>query len=174
MPNSLSLSLTESALFLRAVHIAHHTRAPSDNAPPSILRALLILSLAKPTRISSIKVELVGQSITIWTEGKDIFSTLFRYIGLQFGRPKHALPRRVAGEEQDLFCHPYLFPGAPYYHWPACPLPRSWPLLLRRPRRALQSPPSRLTITSMRTTIRPRRYTSRPRNRSPSHWRRRA
>ena len=71
MPNSLSLTLTESALFLRAVHV--HRHPPShENAPPAILRGLLVLSLAKPTRISSIQVELVAQSVTTWTEGMDI------------------------------------------------------------------------------------------------------
>jgi arrestin-related trafficking adapter 3/6 len=79
MPNSLSLALTESALFLRAVHV-HRTPSSHDNAPPAILRGLLVLSLAKPTRISSIQVELVAQSVTIWTEGMVILSTFLRYI----------------------------------------------------------------------------------------------
>jgi hypothetical protein len=73
MPSlSLSLALAESALFLRAVHL--HSRPSShENAPPAILRGLLVLSLPKPTRISSIQVELVAQSITIWSEGIIIF-----------------------------------------------------------------------------------------------------
>jgi hypothetical protein len=68
MPNSLSLTLAESALFLRAAHV-HPAPSSHENAPPAILRGLLVLSLAKPTRISSIQVELVAQSVTIWTEG---------------------------------------------------------------------------------------------------------
>jgi hypothetical protein len=73
MPNSLSLALAESALFLRAVHV-HRTPSSHENAPPAILRGLLVLSLAKPTRISSIQVELVAQSVTVWTGGMAIWS----------------------------------------------------------------------------------------------------
>jgi hypothetical protein len=74
---SLSLALTESVLFLRAVHISHPRHTSHENAPPSILRGLLILVLTKPTRISSIQVELVAQSVTIWTEGMPILSAFF-------------------------------------------------------------------------------------------------
>ncbi|KAI0000962.1 hypothetical protein BJV77DRAFT_971841 [Russula vinacea] len=70
MPNSLSLALTESVLFLRGVHISHQRPTSHENASPSILRGLLILVLSKPTRISSIQVELVAQSVTIWTESQ--------------------------------------------------------------------------------------------------------
>jgi hypothetical protein len=73
MPNSLSLALVESALFLRAIHL-HRTPSSHDNAPPAILRGLLVLSLAKPTRISSIQAELVAESVTVWTEGGYIVS----------------------------------------------------------------------------------------------------
>ena len=77
MPNSLSLALAESALFLRAVHV-HRTPSSHDNAPPAILRGLLVLSLAKPTRVSSIVVELIAESVAIWTEGMAILSAFLR------------------------------------------------------------------------------------------------
>jgi hypothetical protein len=67
--NSLSISLTESVVFLRSVDVSSHRPTTRENTPPSILRGLLILSLVKPTRISSIKVDLIGQSVTTWTEG---------------------------------------------------------------------------------------------------------
>ena len=78
MPNSLSLALTESVLFLRAVHISHQRPTSHENASPSILRGLLVLVLSKPTRISSIQVELVAQSVTIWTESMPIVSARLR------------------------------------------------------------------------------------------------
>ena len=34
-----------------------------------MLRGLLTLDLVKPIRISSIQIELVGQSVAIWSEG---------------------------------------------------------------------------------------------------------
>jgi hypothetical protein len=67
--NTLSISLTESVLFLRSVDVSAHRSTTPENPPPSILRGLLILNLVKPTRISSIQVDLIGQSVTIWTEG---------------------------------------------------------------------------------------------------------
>lgn len=75
MPNSLSLALAESALFLRAVHV-HGTPSSHENAPPANLRGLLVLSLTKPTRISSIQVELVAQSVTTWTEGMTVMTVM--------------------------------------------------------------------------------------------------
>jgi hypothetical protein len=132
MPNSLSLALAESALFLRAVHV-HQTQSSHENAPPAILRGLLVLSLAKHTRISSIQAELVAQSVTVWTEVMAIWSTFSAIFVNNLCRTTLALPRRVAGEEQHLFCYAHLLSGPPFYHWPAFPLPRSRPLLLRRP-----------------------------------------
>lgn len=38
------------------------------DAPPGMLRGLLTLTLAKPTRISSIEIELVGKTSTAWPE----------------------------------------------------------------------------------------------------------
>lgn len=67
--NSLSISLTESVVFLRSVDISAHRPTTRQNASPSILRGLLILTLVRPTRICNIQVELIGQSITTWTEG---------------------------------------------------------------------------------------------------------
>ncbi|KAH9050987.1 hypothetical protein EDB83DRAFT_2399578 [Lactarius deliciosus] len=59
--SSLSISLIDPVVFLRGV--------ARENAPPSILRGLLTLCLTKPTRISSIQVDLVGQSLVTWSEG---------------------------------------------------------------------------------------------------------
>ncbi|KAI0002225.1 hypothetical protein BJV74DRAFT_986079 [Russula compacta] len=67
--NTLSISLAESLLFLRSADISTHRSTTVANTPPSILRGLLILTLVKPTRISSIQVELVGESVTTWIEG---------------------------------------------------------------------------------------------------------
>ena len=64
--NSLSISLIDSVVFLRGVDFS---TGRHENAPPSILRGLLTLRLTKPARISSIQVELIGQSLTTWSEG---------------------------------------------------------------------------------------------------------
>jgi hypothetical protein len=64
--HSLAISLIDPIVFLRG---ADFSRGRHENAPPSILRGLLTLSLTKPTRISSIEVELIGQSLTTWSEG---------------------------------------------------------------------------------------------------------
>ena len=123
MPNSLSLSLTESVLFLRAVHIAHQHPSTHDNAPPSILRALLILSLAKPTRISSIEVELVAQSVTIWTEGTAILSAFSRYIGLRFLQAKARVTPQSCRRRTRYFLPPVPFSGRPILPLAGVPSP---------------------------------------------------
>jgi hypothetical protein len=104
--NSLSISLTESVVFLRSVDVSSHRPTTRENTPPSILRGLLILSLVKPTRISSIKVDLIGQSVTTWTEGTLshlIVGFIHIYIDIDLPylpcRAEHALSLRVAGED---------------------------------------------------------------------------
>ena len=67
--NSLSVSLAESVVFLRSVDVSTRRPVTAANGPPSMLRGLLILNLVRPTRISSIRVDLVGESVTMWTEG---------------------------------------------------------------------------------------------------------
>ncbi|KAH9067648.1 hypothetical protein EDB87DRAFT_1584445 [Lactarius vividus] len=67
--NSLSISLIDPIVFLRGVDYSSRRSIAHENAPPSILRGLLTLCLTKPTRISSIQVDLVGQSVVTWTEG---------------------------------------------------------------------------------------------------------
>jgi hypothetical protein len=64
--NSLAISLIDPVVFLRGVDFS---RGRHENSSPSILRGLLTLCLTKPTRISSIEVELIGQSLTTWSEG---------------------------------------------------------------------------------------------------------
>ena len=59
----LSIRLAESVVFLRgSIEPAHSRRrhAPTD-APPAMLRGLLTVHLSKPTRISSIEIELEGK-----------------------------------------------------------------------------------------------------------------
>jgi arrestin-related trafficking adapter 3/6 len=78
--NSLSVSLTESVVFLRSVDFSAVRSTTRENTPPSILRGLLILTLVKPTRISSIQVDLIGQSVTTWSDGTlSHLSPLYRY-----------------------------------------------------------------------------------------------
>ncbi|KAI9441621.1 hypothetical protein H4582DRAFT_1933824 [Lactarius indigo] len=67
--NSLSISLIDPVVFLRGVDYSSRRSTIRENAPPSVLRGLLTLCLTKPTRISSIQVDLVGQSVVTWSEG---------------------------------------------------------------------------------------------------------
>ncbi|KAH9006181.1 hypothetical protein EDB86DRAFT_3142790 [Lactarius hatsudake] len=67
--NSLSISLIDPIVFLRGVNSSTRRSIARENAPPSILRGLLTLRLTKPTRISSIQVDLVGQSVVTWSQG---------------------------------------------------------------------------------------------------------
>ncbi|KAF9469986.1 hypothetical protein BDZ94DRAFT_1181644 [Collybia nuda] len=64
--NPLSIRLTESAVFLRSDRAA---RQRGGGSRPSMLRGLLILDLAKPTKITSIELELQAKSVTAWPEG---------------------------------------------------------------------------------------------------------
>jgi arrestin-related trafficking adapter 3/6 len=72
--NTLSIRLTESAVFLATDN--HHSRTGGRNAEQrsTLLRGLLILHLVKPTRITSIEVELSATASTSWPEGDTIQS----------------------------------------------------------------------------------------------------
>ncbi|KAH9944579.1 hypothetical protein B0H21DRAFT_823309 [Amylocystis lapponica] len=67
--NSLEIRLTESVVFLRLGDATGRNRSTQPDAPPGMLRGLLTLTLVKPTRISSIEIELVGKSRSAWPEG---------------------------------------------------------------------------------------------------------
>ena len=64
--NRLNIRLNESAVFLRASEGSRRRQAHSQ---PSMLRGLLILDLVKPTKISSIELELSAKASTAWPEG---------------------------------------------------------------------------------------------------------
>lgn len=67
--NGLSISLTESAVFLPT---DGPSGRPHRNAElrSSLVRGLLVLELAKPTKITSIELELVAKASTAWPEGE--------------------------------------------------------------------------------------------------------
>ncbi|KAF8841054.1 hypothetical protein BDN67DRAFT_577840 [Paxillus ammoniavirescens] len=66
--SALSIRLTEPLIFLRSSDPSGRL-PPDPNDPPALVRGLLILNIAKPTRISSIEVELTGVATTSWLEG---------------------------------------------------------------------------------------------------------
>jgi arrestin-related trafficking adapter 3/6 len=116
--NTLSIALTESVVFLRVVDFSTRRRITQENASPSMLRGLLTLNLVKPIRISSIQVELIGQSVTIWTEG---ILTLFNYmsfIGNRFTILIGSSTRYAAEmpEKKNLFSATQTFFQAPRSH----------------------------------------------------------
>ncbi|XP_006461271.1 hypothetical protein AGABI2DRAFT_185545 [Agaricus bisporus var. bisporus H97] len=65
--NSLTIRLTEAAVFLRSDGTIHDHAHPGNRS--SVLRGLLILNIAKPTRISGIDIELIGKSEISIPEG---------------------------------------------------------------------------------------------------------
>ncbi|KAA1470394.1 hypothetical protein DENSPDRAFT_923149 [Dentipellis sp. KUC8613] len=65
---ALNICLTESVVFLRSVDFTGR-RQDIPDAPNCMLRGLLTLDLSKPTRISSIEVELLGKTRVSWPEG---------------------------------------------------------------------------------------------------------
>jgi hypothetical protein len=66
--NSLNIALTESVVFLPGADAAgRRTQDGPDAGAP--LRGLLTLTLARPTRISSVDVQLQCRSNTTWPEG---------------------------------------------------------------------------------------------------------
>ena len=70
--NALKIRLAESVVFLRAGDATGRQRTIQPDAAPGMVRGLLVLTLAKPTRISSIEVELVGSTTTAWPEGASL------------------------------------------------------------------------------------------------------
>ncbi|GBE80744.1 hypothetical protein BKA93DRAFT_236116 [Sparassis latifolia] len=67
--NTLEIRLAENVVFLRAGDATGRLRSIQADAPPGMLRGLLTLTLVKPTRISSIEIELMGKTSTAWPEG---------------------------------------------------------------------------------------------------------
>lgn len=67
--NTLSIRLAESAVFLST---DTHPRVTDRNAEQksTLLRGLLVLHLVKPTKITSIDVELTATTSTAWPEGE--------------------------------------------------------------------------------------------------------
>ncbi|KAI5983894.1 hypothetical protein EDD15DRAFT_2313018 [Pisolithus albus] len=66
--NALSIRLTEPFVFLRTSDPSGH-RPPDPADSPGLVRGLVTLNLAKPTRISSIEVELKAVVTATWPEG---------------------------------------------------------------------------------------------------------
>jgi arrestin-related trafficking adapter 3/6 len=66
--SSLSIALTEPFVILRTADVSGSPLL-GEFSPPSVLRGLLALDLPKPTKISSIQIELQAMSYTSWTEG---------------------------------------------------------------------------------------------------------
>jgi hypothetical protein len=70
--NSLSIRFAESVIFLRQGN-GRHSDVNDEQGRSSILRGLLMLNVVKPTRISSIEVQLEGKTRSTWPEGAWIF-----------------------------------------------------------------------------------------------------
>jgi hypothetical protein len=67
--NFLSIRFTEPVVCLRSTERESRHGGDTD-PPPAVVRGLLTLKLAKPTKISSIELELQGSASTKWTQGK--------------------------------------------------------------------------------------------------------
>ena len=71
MKNTLAIRLAESVVFLRAGDATGRFRNPAGE-PPSMLRGILVINLAKATKITSIELQLTCKSSTAWPEGMSI------------------------------------------------------------------------------------------------------
>ncbi|KAF8806558.1 hypothetical protein BYT27DRAFT_7191111 [Phlegmacium glaucopus] len=67
--NTLSIRLAESAVFLNTDLYPRASRDRITEQKSTLLRGLLILHLVKPTKITSIEVELNATTSTAWPEG---------------------------------------------------------------------------------------------------------
>ncbi|KAH7910031.1 hypothetical protein BJ138DRAFT_1065976 [Hygrophoropsis aurantiaca] len=67
--NSLCIRLTESMVFLRTSDPTGRHAEDGSSTSPAMVRGLLTLNISKPTRISSIELELQGRATTSWPEG---------------------------------------------------------------------------------------------------------
>ncbi|KAF7296100.1 Arrestin-C domain-containing protein [Mycena kentingensis (nom. inval.)] len=67
--NALTIRLNEAAVFVRTNENNARRRTDDTGSRSSMLRGLLTLELAKPTKITSIDLELQAKSFTIWPEG---------------------------------------------------------------------------------------------------------
>ncbi|THH13670.1 hypothetical protein EW146_g6579 [Bondarzewia mesenterica] len=108
--NNLSICLTESVVFLRSSNFTGRRHSASDS-PSAVLRGLLTLNLAKPTRISSIEIEFQGKSSTNWPEGE--YDKLFvLYNGCSYLAGVGARRTELA-EEHKIFSASQIFFRAP-------------------------------------------------------------
>jgi hypothetical protein len=73
----LQIRLTEPVIFLRGpstgLDFRGRPQVVRQDAQPAMLRGLLTLRLAKPTRIREISIKLEGKARTEWPEGGSYF-----------------------------------------------------------------------------------------------------
>ncbi|KAF8178663.1 hypothetical protein K438DRAFT_1726306 [Mycena galopus ATCC 62051] len=70
--NTLTIRLTEGAVFLRTSENNARRRNPANDlseSRPAMLRGLLTLNIVKPTKVTSIDLELQAKTSTSWPEG---------------------------------------------------------------------------------------------------------
>ena len=126
---SLDIRLTEAVVFLRTVDTAARRPLPNPDAP-SVVRGLLTLDLPKPTRISSIELELVAKTNNNWSEGPS-HPTAPCPGPLTFPRRRFASVRGHRGP-QSVCCQNGLFRSGIDPIIPSHLFPRSWCLPPRR------------------------------------------
>jgi len=65
----LTIRLAEPVIYLKDVDFSGRCRTHNELSLPSMLRGILVLHLSKPTKISSIDIELTAKSCTRYPEG---------------------------------------------------------------------------------------------------------
>ncbi|KAH8988637.1 hypothetical protein EDB92DRAFT_1800510 [Lactarius akahatsu] len=135
--NSLTITLTEPVVILRTVDVAGVQSPLGGGAtPPSMIRGLLALDLAKASRISSIQVELQAISHASWSEGLGTSETRKIYSATQVFFHAASSNRRSLSVD----------PGISHYanesehHQPPPPFPSSPPPPFPVIERALTAP----------------------------------
>lgn len=97
---SLSILLTEPHVFVTVPPRRDRQHLATEGNPPSLVRALLILTLAKAAKVTSIEVSFEGKSVTDWPEGE----LCIAFSALDGPKKNHQVvgigPRRLETTEQ--------------------------------------------------------------------------
>jgi len=70
--SKLNIRLAEPVIYLKDVDFSGRCRTHNELSPPSMVRGILVLHLSKPTKISSVEIELTAKSSTRYPEGTSL------------------------------------------------------------------------------------------------------
>lgn len=106
--NCLSIRLSESAVFLRT-DAATGRRRNVEAPRSSMLRGLLTLELVKPTKITSIDIELQATTSTAWPEGMHPPCALSPPLLIDFIQALEHAALRLRNSIESSMLRPFIF-----------------------------------------------------------------